>query len=326
MKDSVIVKKIHDLQRRVTLWNLVQAFGVLALPAGMIGGFMFIGAGRNFLPALFLSIAGVLGIFWGAKAHKKAEQELKNFVGEHVIKAILSEKIDVTEYKPAEFMNEKSLRASGILPGYDRISGSDYIRGTYKGQELVYCDIELEQKHEHRDSDGHNHTEWITVFKGPFVRMPLGKEMKGYVKIKERKNKRKAKGFLADLFDTAADALGIKGDERTIDLESEAFNNQFEVKTTDEELAFYILTPQFMENIIEADQYADGYTNLSFKDGIAYIAINNGRDSFEVTKTMYSVKRLEESRNNMKKDLNRILLILDEILKKEKLFSLGKDV
>ena len=151
--------------------------------------------------------------------------------------------------------------------------------------------------------------------------MPLGKDIKGYVKIKERKNPKKKKGFMDDLFESAAKSLGFESKESVVELESTAFNEQFEVKTTDEEMAFYILTPQFMENIIETDQYAQGYTNISFKDGIAYIAINNGRDSFEVTKNMYSEKRLEQSRQEMRQDLNRILRILDEVLEKEQLFS-----
>lgn len=63
-----------------------------------------------------------------------------------------------------------------------------------------------------------------------------------------------------------------------------AFNNQFEIKTSDDQLAFYILTPQFMESIMRLDELADGYTNIEFRDTSVVVTLNNGRDSFEVKK------------------------------------------
>lgn len=42
-------------------------------------------------------------------------------------------------------------------------------------------------------------------------------------------------------------------------MESEAFNNRFEVKTTDEGLAFYILTPQFMEDKPDIEDINDAF-------------------------------------------------------------------
>ncbi len=323
MDDKSIVKEIRRLQKKVsglfTLW-VVASFGSFLC---VVAAFISMGAELPVFMVLFgvLGIAGLVYRFKGENVHKKAEKELKNYIGEHVAKPIIAEKIDIIEYDPSSKLNEKAIRASGVMPGYDRITGSDYVKGSYKGHDLVYCDLKLEYEKEYRDNDGDTTTTWVTVYEGPFVRMPLGKEMKGYVKIKERKNPKKKKGFMDDLFEAAAKSLGFESKESVVELESTAFNEQFEVKTTDEEMAFYILTPQFMENIIKADEYAQGYTNISFKEGVAYIAINNGRDSFEIKKNMYSEKRLEQSRQEMKRDLNQILRILDEILEKEQLFS-----
>lgn len=323
MDNNTIVKEIRKRQKKakglLTFWA-VASFGSFFC---FVAAFISMGAEAPFFIILFgvLGIAGQIYRFKGENVHKKAEKELKNYIGEHVAKPIITEKIEIIEYDPSNKLNEKAIRASGIMPGYDRITGSDYIKGSYKGHPFVYCDLELEIEEQDTDSDGHTSTSWRTVYKGPFVRIPLGKEMNGYVKIKERRNAKKKKGFLDDLFESAAKSLGFESKECVVELESTAFNEQFEVKTTDEEMAFYILTPQFMESVIEADKYALGYTNISFKEGVAYIAINNGRDSFEITKNMYSEKRLEQSRQEMRQDLNRITRILDEILKKDQLFS-----
>lgn len=323
MNNKELINEIRKRQKKakglLTFWA-VASFGSFFC---LVAAFISMGVEAPFFMILFgvLGIAGQIYRFKGEDVHKKAEKELKNYIGEYVAKPIIEERIEITEYDPSSMLNEKAIRASGIMPGYDRITGSDYIKGNYKGHQLVYCDLELEIEEQDRDSDGHTSTHWKTVYKGPFVRMPLGQEMKGYVEIKERRGVKKKKGFLDNLFDSATKSLGFESKESVVELENAAFNEQFEVKTTDEELAFYILTPQFMERIIEADQYALGYTNISFKDGVAYIAINNGRDSFEITKNMYSEKRLEQSRKDMQQDLIRITKILDEILEKEQLFS-----
>ena len=45
--------------------------------------------------------------------------------------------------------------------------------------------------------------------------------------------------------------------QNKVEMESDPFNQQFKVITSDDELAFYILTPQFMEHIVAADEKVD---------------------------------------------------------------------
>lgn len=99
-----------------------------------------------------------------------------------------------------------------------------------------------------------------------------------------------------------------------------AFNNQFEIKTSDDQLAFYILTPQFMESVMRLDELADGYTNIELRDTSVVVTLNNGRDSFEVKKILGSQRRLEKYRQSFKKELEIILGVFDEILTKDNLF------
>ena len=85
-------------------------------------------------------------------------------------------------------------------------------------------------------------------------------------------------------------------------------------------MAFYILTPDFMEKIIETDVMAEGYTNLLFKKKRVVITINNGVDSFELNKTIYNKAQLEKSRQRVRDDINRVLNMIDKILEKDQLF------
>lgn len=317
MRDQIIIRTIHKNQFIIKLIKSVSIILFFLMPILLLWGFMDIVTeeGLKGLLKFALIAVSVVCLLITGKIQTKLEKNLKGFIGENIIKEIISEKIEVQAYEATNMISQNSIKAAGITPYYDRITGSDYIKGCYHGQMIEYCDIKMEQKHETTDDDGHTSTTWDTVFQGPFMRIPLGKELNGHIKILERKSKRRKASFITDLINSA-----FNKKETSIELENEAFNNKFQVKTSNEELTFYILTPQFMENIMKADEYADGYTNISFINGAANIAIHNGKDAFEITKTMYGKKRLEESRAHMRRDLDIILSIVDEILQKDQLF------
>lgn len=65
--------------------------------------------------------------------------------------------------------------------------------------------------------------------------------------------------------------------QNKVEMESDPFNQQFKVITSDDELAFYILTPQFMEHIVAADEKVDGYTKIEFENSRVTLALNNGK-------------------------------------------------
>lgn len=327
MSDAKIIKTIHNYQMRI---RLLSVFAVIALFTPPVGAAV-VGTLAANVPDLYIPGNGILWLLAAVacfafflvagRAVDKQKKKLKLFVGEYVIKGIIAEQIDIREYDPNGCYYNNFLRSSGILPAFDKSYGSDYIKGIYKGREITYCDIKLESEYDTTDSEGNSEHETVTVFQGPVISLALGRSLGDKrVRILERRNKRRRKGFMSDLFATAADALGIKAKESMVSMENEAFNNQFEVKTNDEEFAFYILTPQFMENIVSADKLAEGHTNICFGGDKANIAIHNDYDAFEIGKKLYNKKQLEESRERMRNDLNKVLLIVDEILKKDKLF------
>lgn len=81
-----------------------------------------------------------------------------------MIKDIIAEKIDIIEYAPDDWMNNDYVRKCKILPDCDIISGSDYIKGTYKGVRIEYCDLMLEVVSKETNDDGHETTTYTTVF------------------------------------------------------------------------------------------------------------------------------------------------------------------
>lgn len=324
LNDFEIIQTIHGYQKKKKVINVV----LFILYLGILGGFfaaVFFMAWSNGILAIVSTVVAIICIPVCnvlSKQVKKVEKELKLFYGENVTKSVIAERIDIEEYDPDSCFKSKFVHSSGIVPNFfDNIYGSDYIRGYYKDKKIVYSDIKLEYIKKYKDSDGRKHTTSVIVFQGPFLSLYLTKNIEGYVKICERQNPKKKKGFITELLTNALYSAGIKLGPDEIEVESVEFNNRFEITTDNKELAFYILTPNFMENIIKADELANGYTNIKFDENRAKIAINNGYDAFELSKTIFNEKRLEEARQNIRNDLNVLLAIIDEILEKERLFE-----
>lgn len=312
--DREIVSAISSRQRLSKLLNIMVVIAYLGIFLCPIYGFMR--WERNPVVGITfvaLTVVCVLMCVFLGKSTRKLEAKIKELTGQYIVKGVLAEKIDIVEYSPNDYINEKFVKKCSILPNYNKIRGSDYISGNYRGRKFIYCDLLLEWETKERDSNGHRRTRTTTQFHGHLMKMELGKDIEGFVRIKEKKNPRKSNGFFANI-------LGTGTSNNSIETENVAFNNQFEIKTSNDQLAFYILTPQFMESVMRLDELADGYTNIEFRGTSVVVTLNNGRDSFEVNKTLGSQRRLEKYRQRFREELEVILGVFDEVLTKDNLF------
>ncbi|MCM1273528.1 MAG: DUF3137 domain-containing protein [Clostridium sp.] len=317
MSDDKIIKTIGQYQMKVkslsgvhklmTVITCIIPFGLLFLVVSVISGGI-----KPFYKYIFMAIIAFLFcMFLVVQSIKSLQKKLKQFVGETVVKEIIAEQLAILKYEPNGSFDEDFLGKSGVLPSYSKSYGSDYIKGTYKGKQITYCDIKLESQ---------NDDKTVTVFNGSVISLTLDKPLENKrVRILERGSK--VGEAITNAYINFWRKLGIKLEEHTVTLESVEFNEKFEVQTTDDELAFYILTPQFMENIIKIDRLAAAHTNICFGNDSVNIALNSGHDAFEIGSHLKNKKQLDEYRQKIRADLKKALLIVDEVLKKERLFE-----
>lgn len=316
---------IASISRRQWLLKMDHLFTILCI-LGAFNGIVFgIMIGERFpQKGIGICVAGVLCIaatILLVKADKALTHTLKVQIGECLTYDILAEKIAITEYAPDRRISNAFVDQCSILPGYDRISGSDYICGTYRDVAFRYSDLLLERESTEREKKGHKSTSYTTVFQGFVMRMEFGKELNGYVCISEKRDKSRTAAFFGGILKNVKNALFIEQNGEEIETENAEFNRQFKIKASDGELAFYILTPQFMESVLRLDALADGYTNIVFRGGGVTLTLNNGRDSFELKRTLRSRKGLEKQRQRFRQERDVILQIFDEILTKDNLFA-----
>lgn len=248
--------ELASLRQKKRFYLVMIAAGVIALFGGILAGMFF-----------FVPIGFALCILSGVLLAKN-EKRMKEVVGAPIIRSVLKEVFEHVEYSMFERLPDHLLEVNEMdFPfDIDRIEGSDYIRATYHGVQIEMSDIKLID----RQSSG-KHTRYVTQFEGLWMICDFGKTLSADLLLRERQSK--LFRFAENLF---------RSDD-TIETENEEFNDKFIIRSDSEHDAFYILTPHMMEYILQMDRKSAGDTYLRFmRSGKVHIAINSGRDSFEM--------------------------------------------
>lgn len=140
----------------IKLFVLLAAIGlmVISVPTDQVI-FMLVG---------FFSFAGAVFSFFIVSDGGQKEVFAKNVV--------LDSLCDVFEdctYLPEKFIDDDLLREANLINSWDRASGSDLVKGTYRGYNMRFCDLHLQDEEETTDSDGDTSTYYVTRFRGQWI-------------------------------------------------------------------------------------------------------------------------------------------------------------
>ena len=236
-----------------------------------IANFLIYGAGaamilmfclKKILPGIFFLVLLLVGGYLWGKSAGVAKKLLSDKVVGVVLKEVLG---DAVEYNPWGKINPGSM----VFPfSYNCVDGSDHIKAVYNGLNIELGDVELIDKTEDTDEEGHTNTRQDTVFKGQWLTCDFGKELAGQVYVSERSKK---------------DHRSMKSN---VTMDNEQFSKRFCVRADDPQEAYYILTPHMMEYILTMADKSGGTVYLSFlREGKMHVAVQTGRDFFELGKT-----------------------------------------
>ncbi len=245
-----------------------------------IANFLIYGAGaamilmfclKKILPGIFFLVLLLVGGYLWGKSAGVAKKLLSDKVVGVVLKEVLG---DAVEYNPWGKINPGSM----VFPfSYNCVDGSDHIKAVYNGLNIELGDVELIDKTEDTDEEGHTNTRQDTVFKGQWLTCDFGKELAGQVYVSERSKK---------------DHRSMKSN---VTMDNEQFSKRFCVRADDPQEAYYILTPHMMEYILTMADKSGGAVYLSFlREGKMHVAVQTGRDFFEFGKSNANVEELRQ--------------------------------
>ena len=250
MKDiSAIYQSIYptlevmEVKRKKTLRQGQNIFFIaLAIVglAGLIG--LTIMQNTNQFPAMVFIIIGITIIASGGIYLYKRSKLIKAYKDE-VITEIIQSIDDSFQYNRKGRISEVEFKESQLFQRPDRYNGEDYITGKLDKTDFKFS--ELHAEYQTQDSDGN--TSYGTIFKGLFMIADFHKDFLGHTVVLPD---RTGEGWFGRMVKSSK-----KQGKQVAKMENPDFEKEFDVYTTDQVEARYILSTSMLENI-RTDFYA----------------------------------------------------------------------
>ncbi len=166
-------------------------------------------------------------------------------------------------YKQNDGLTESEIQDSLVFPDFDTCKADDCFSGTFQGVKLRLCEQILKKI----ENTGKKRRERI-VFQGIAIEFDMNKKFQGQtIVLKDH-----------GVFSRFQKPQGLE----RVGLEDPQFEKLFEVYSSNQIEARYILTPVFMERILTLkDLYKGKSVQLAFQNQKVLIAINTKQDMFE---------------------------------------------
>lgn len=269
---------------------------------GVLIGIAIFAGGAFFIPEDGMIFGGFIGVMaalamgaWGSMALNKLGKETKLMLVEPVTREF-DIHYEVQPTRPADIMTFRSL---ALVPGWDREKFEDRMSGKRNDTEYEFFEAHLEEKRTTTDSKGRTRTTWVTVFRGQCLVVNFHKKFNGVTKVY-----RDAGAF--NFFKK----FGQMGKSERVKLEDPVFEKAFEVYSTDQIEARYILTPDFMERLLGLERTFKGkQVRCAFSGGCMFLACEGGNllESGSMYRKMDDLGRVRE----MLQDFAAIFLLID---------------
>ncbi len=240
-------------------------------------------ARQQFVNILF-AIAG-LSFYWPISILLKFKIKIKTILFGEVFKFLNF------LYKAEGSLDAGSYDNFLIMPNYDlNISSTeDLVSGNYNNVNFVLEELHLKLKVQ--NSKGGSHKK--TVFKGLVMKLKFNKNFSGRTILKRDLGRLHNFGYKYE--------LANKHNLQKVELEDVQFENVFEVYSSNQIEARYLLTTSFMERLKGlADFFKTKKIEASFYENNLLIAFDKSRNLFEITSIFREI--------NIAKEINELLL------------------
>lgn len=222
-------------------------------------------AGMNFF-GMFLTMAGAIGgTVWGLWPRHKATQAVKVGINEAIAEAVGITYAQQDNADPAF----SRLQLHGLLPSHNRRRFEDFWEGELAGHHFRLFEAHLEQHS--TDSKGRSST--VTKFRGPYLTIGCAAAFRGTT-ILHRAGSKKRFGFFGGKSDSIT-AAGKQLD--AVDMVHPAFEDAFDVYSTDQVEARTLIHPIYIERLIEIESAFRGKKlRALFFDGTVTVMLSSG--------------------------------------------------
>jgi len=249
---------VHKTYKTLSLigWPSLGAFSLLALIAFFLNWPEFV-----FFIAVPLALVGA-GI--GAAALAKRKAFCKD-VASRLQNEINKELFPDAKYSPNGLPIQVILKP-GFFEMPDRYYTADYMGASYEGIEFEKGHYRLQRRETHTDGRGHTTTTYVDYAVGTMYHFIYGRDFGGTLKVLEK----------------SSFGFSKSGGLPKYETEFITFNKKFGVFSSDQQLVFYLLTPQIQEKILSLEGMAAGQFYMAFMKNELFVGINDSDNTISI--------------------------------------------
>lgn len=263
-------------QRRQELKKQGQSTGMWAGGISLVVSAIFmlyVGTGL-----IGVGIAALIGLIIYYSCVSSKSQELSAYYKKEVIAQVLQSFCENATFTPEQGIHESEFRNCGLFTSPDRYHTEDLIEGR-KGKTAFCCaEVHAEERKTRVDSKGRTSHYWVDIFKGFLFIADFQKDFQGHTTV--RRN---------SLFKLSFGGSRVK-------LENPDFEKTFDVYSTDQVEARYLLSPSMMERLLKLETELNKDITVSFRNSNILIAIPESKNHFEasVWKSINDLSQLKD--------------------------------
>jgi hypothetical protein len=184
------------------------------------------------------------------------------FYKEEVVDEIIHAFCPNAAYSPNGGVGEDLFRNSGLFTSPDRYYAEDLIEGYLDKTSFICSEVHAEERRARYTKNGVRYY-WVDIFKGFLFIADFHKEFQGETTV------------LRDSF------FKIKMGASRVKMESPDFEKVFDVFSTNQIEARYLITPSMMERMLKLDSNFKKGVTISFRNSTILVAIPDSKNRFE---------------------------------------------
>lgn len=260
--------------------------GVILFAVGSVIS-LYLGALFGIIIAL---IVGLLAYYWCVNSQS---QELSAYYKKEVITKVLQSFCEDAAFIPEQGIDENVFINSNLFISPDRYHTEDLIKGRV-GKTVFRCaEVHAEEKKTSVNSKGQSRTYWVDIFKGFIFIADFHKDFQGQTTVVRNS------------------LLKWNFSGSRVKLENPEFEKIFDVYSTNQIEARYLLSPSMMEQLVALDRGLNKSIKISFRNSSILIAIPESKDHFEA-----SIWKSISDLNQLKSDfstIHKLVAIVDNL-------------
>lgn len=185
-----------------------------------------------------------------------------SFYKEEVVDEIIHAFCPNATYSPNDGVGEDLFRNSGLFTSPDRYHAEDLIEGCLDKTSFSCSEVHAEERRARSTKNGVQYY-WEDIFKGFLFIADFHKEFQGETTV------------LRDSF------FKIKMGVSRVKMENPDFEKVFDVFSTNQIEARYLITPSMMERMLKLDSNFKKGVTISFRNSTILVAIPDSKNRFE---------------------------------------------